>query len=593
VIKDTAGNAVAFGEGAGTTSQGNAAVAIGKDAGTTTQGQWAVAIGTEAGNATQGAGSVAIGLIAGSNSQGVTAVAVGPGAGYTTQGNNAVAIGYNAGSNTQGQTAVAIGYNAGRTSQGNNSIILNATGANLNQTTANTFTVKPVRQASTANAMYYDASTGEITYDTAGGGSTGNVTFDDQAVVGTGDQVGGSGLYLAPGTESVGNLQYIRVRGGDVATHIHLDTGNNAYFDQYFGSDIKYVKLEAAGNVQIGSDDDTGNSAQWTFGTDGNLTFPRDAVANTDPILTIVGGANPSITLTDASLAGPANLAMSVDYLNLSGFTGNKIVAYPDQGLLGADANLVLFADFANAGNTNSYWTFDTTGNLTTPGNLVIGPGPGSGSSIFQYNEGLQILGEGANSVVQLGWTANTSAPDSVTTIAMNYPSGGEGNILIAVGNNATTVNYWLFDNTGNLTLPGNTFAVNYANNTPVDVVTRFESSWTVPVGNSTQNFTVSPSNTYYMWVDCNIPNGILTWNATATVTNTNVPVVGAQYAWVYSGGGTPIDFTSIPDQFVGTSNTIVRSSVSPSATTNRFDFGINNTSGNAVAVRYGWIQIS
>jgi hypothetical protein len=55
-----------------------------------------------------------------------------------------------------------------------------------------------------------------------------------------------------------------------------------------------------------------------------------------------------------------------------------------------------------------------------------------------------------------MGWTANTSAPDSVATIAMNYPSGGEGNILFAVGNNATTVNYWLFDNTGNATFPAN-----------------------------------------------------------------------------------------------------------------------------------------
>jgi hypothetical protein len=150
-----------------------------------------------------------------------------------------------------------------------------------------------------------------------------------------------------------------------------------------------------------------------------------------------------------------------------------------------------------------------------------------------------------------------------------------------------------VFDNTGNLTLPGNTFAVNYANNTPVNAVTRFESSWTVPVGNSTQSFTLTPSETYYMWVDCNIPNGILAWNATATITNTNVPVVGAQYAWVYNGGGTPIDFTSIPNQFTGTGNTIVRSSVAPSATTNRFDFGINNTSGGNVTVRYGWVAIS
>jgi hypothetical protein len=126
-----------------------------------------------------------------------------------------------------------------------------------------------------------------------------------------------------------------------------------------------------------------------------------------------------------------------------------------------------------------------------------------------------------------------------------------------------------------------------------VNAVTRFESSWTVPTGNSTQNFTVSINETYYMWVDCNIPNGILAWNATATVTNTNVPIVGQQFAWVYNGGGTPIDFTSIPNQFVGTANTILRSNVAPSATTNRFDFGINNTSGGSVTVRYGWIAIS
>jgi hypothetical protein len=142
---------------------------------------------------------------------------------------------------------------------------------------------------------------------------------------------------------------------------------------------------------------------------------------------------------------------------------------------------------------------------------------------------------------------------------------------------------------TGNVT--ANSFVGNGA--TLSNVATTFESAWTVPVGNSTQSFTVTASNTYYMWVDCNIPNGILTWNATASITNTNVPVVGAQYAWVYTGGGTPIDFTSIPNQFVGTANTIVRGNVAPSATTNRFDFGINNTSGNAVTVRYGWAQIS
>ena len=125
------------------------------------------------------------------------------------------------------------------------------------------------------------------------------------------------------------------------------------------------------------------------------------------------------------------------------------------------------------------------------------------------------------------------------------------------------------------------------------NVVTKSSGAWTVPTGNSTQSFTVPTSGTYQLWVDCNIPNGILAWNATATITNTNVPIVGAQYAWVYNGGGSPVDFTSIPNQFTGTANTIVRSSVGASGTTNRFDFGINNTSGGNITVRYGWVAIS
>jgi hypothetical protein len=94
------------------------------------------------------------------------------------------------------------------------------------------------------------------------------------------------------------------------------------------------------------------------------------------------------------------------------------------------------------------------------------------------------------------------------------------------------------------------------------------------------------------MWVSGNIPNGIIVWNATATITNTNVPVVGQQYAWVYNGGGTPIDFVSIPNQFVGTGNAIVRSNTAPSATTNRFDFSINNTSGGNANVSYGYTAL-
>jgi hypothetical protein len=185
--------------------------------------------------------------------------------------------------------------------------------------------------------------------------------------------------------------------------------------------------------------------------------------------------------------------------------------------------------------------------------------------------------------------TGNITAGNLIGNISITgNVQGTSANVDLVAGSYS-----WKFDNTGNLVLPGNTFAVNYANNTPVNVVTKATGTWNVTTGTNTYSFTVPASGTYQLWVDCNIPNGILVWNATATVTNTNVPVVGAQYAWVYNGGGSPIDFTSIPNQFIGTGNTIVRSSVAPSATTNRFDFGLNNTSGGNVTVRYGWIAIS
>jgi len=176
---------------------------------------------------------------------------------------------------------------------------------------------------------------------------------------------------------------------------------------------------------------------------------------------------------------------------------------------------------------------------------------------------------------------ANT--PSYVANSAASY-----ANAAFTAANTASATN---LTQNNSITAAFNT--ANAAFTTANNTISKNTSSWTVATGTNTYSFTVPPSNTYQLWVDCNIPNGILAWSATATITNTNVPVVGAQYAWVYTGGGSPIDFTSIPNQFVGTSNTIVRSSVAPSATTNRFDFGINNTSGGNITVRYGYITIS
>jgi hypothetical protein len=212
-----------------------------------------------------------------------------------------------------------------------------------------------------------------------------------------------------------------------------------------------------------------------------------------------------------------------------------------------------------------------------------------------------------ANGVTTFGNTATISNnggefrlwADNDITVYRNGQDGygvKAGSVEIFTNNGQRTVitSAGLEIKTGNLIIP-NDKAVVFANGVNIlsDVVSKTTGSWTVTTGTNTYSFTVPLSGTYQLWVDCNIPNGIIAYNATATVTNSNVPVVGAQYAWVYNGGGTPIDFVSIPNQFIGTANTIVRSNTAPSATTNRFDFGINNTSGGNVTVTYGYIKIS
>ena len=114
--------------------------------------------------------------------------------------------------------------------------------------------------------------------------------------------------------------------------------------------------------------------------------------------------------------------------------------------------------------------------------------------------------------------------------------------------------------------------------------------SWTVSAGAGTYNFTVTQNNTYVMWVRGNIPNGIIVWNATVSVTNSNVPVIGSQYAWYYTDGNALV-LTSIPSQIIGTAGSIITTNpVTPSS--NVFSFNITNNSGLSQIVEYGYIKL-
>jgi hypothetical protein len=117
--------------------------------------------------------------------------------------------------------------------------------------------------------------------------------------------------------------------------------------------------------------------------------------------------------------------------------------------------------------------------------------------------------------------------------------------------------------------------------------------SWTVTPGTNNYSFTVDINNTYNLWVLGNIPNGIIVYNATVSVSNTNVPVIGVQYAWNYTGGSSPILFTSIPVQIIGTAGAISTASPAVGTSTNTFVFGIQNNTVSGLTVNYGYVKVS
>ena len=126
--------------------------------------------------------------------------------------------------------------------------------------------------------------------------------------------------------------------------------------------------------------------------------------------------------------------------------------------------------------------------------------------------------------------------------------------------------------------------------NVTITAVGSSEGSWTVSAGSGTYSFTVPANANYVMWVRGSIPSGICIWNATVSISNTNVPVIGNQYGWYYVDGNQLV-LTAIPSQIIGTSGSIITSSPAVS-NTNTFSFGITNNSGTNQTVFYGYKTI-
>jgi hypothetical protein len=264
--------------------------------------------------------------------------------------------------------------------------------------------------------------------------STGNVTFSDQVIVGTGAIDGsGSGLYLSPGANSTANLQYLRVRGGDDSGHIHLDTGNNTIYDQFFGNDDKYLKLEAGatGNIVISTD----GTYEWQFGSNGNLTLPGNSssinYANGTSILDGLGAGG--IALTDLSIGtdGTPTGSGNISYANSTGIFTYTPPVIPDVSGFALTSAIPDVSGFALSTDIPDVSGFALTSAIPDVSGFVTGtPWTSAGYLTTITNIFDQALNTTNNVTFSSVITSNVQATNGSPAVASPVAVGGAGSLL-------------------------------------------------------------------------------------------------------------------------------------------------------------------
>jgi hypothetical protein len=378
--------------------------------------------------------------------------------------------------------------------------------------------------------------------------------------------------------------------------HLHLTTGALNETSIILGTDEHNVRTTIEGKIQITTPGESSNV--WEFDTDGVLTLPSGmTIGNSNGVPVIQGSVDTPIGILAQGSTGAATLQWVDDFENA---TSISAVVVNSQYANTGDVQIIT----GNVGPTPEHsWTFDTNGTLTIPGdirsenaiNIDINL---SDSTLrrWQFGEDGHLIFPGGTNIIEssansLGIYSNNPTRTNGLEIFGNTETNLFNQSKVQIISNVGTVNrVWEFGTDGDLTLPGSGDIVN---STGVSqLANRVEGSWTAATGTNTYSFTVPMDGTYTMWVKCNIPNGIIIWNATASVSNSNVPAIGTQYAWNYTGGGNPILLTAIPDQIKGTAGTISTDATYAGTTSNRFDFTIANTSGSAQTVYYGYTKV-
>ena len=403
----------------------------------------------------------------------------------------------------------------------------------------------------------------------------------------------------------------------------HLVEGSNLYYTPQRVLDllapqittetlnVKNIVFTGTGIVDINSGNDLQLNAAGEIFINGKTTEQRvhdvlDSIPPPPPPDRLVNGGK-QVVLESNGYITLANSAQLYDYGSGTG-NGYGITDAANSTYIGYDPSDTLGAlhmDSYSGGNIrirtttlpNTYndWLYSSDGVLSIPTGGDIKRNGVSVLNSFSgsYNDlaNKPVLFSGSYADLTNKPTAPTFTSVTATDLNVeNITFTGAGPVSFTSGNDLA------FVAPGDITFNGNTLSTvatsgsyNDLTNKPA-IAEKTTGSWTLSPGANTVSLTVPGPGTYSIWVNGNIPSGIVTYTATVVVTNTNVPVVGSSYGWYYAAGNALV-LTAIPNQVVGTANGISTAVVS-TTTANVFTFGITNNSGSSQIVNWGYTKL-
>jgi len=393
---------------------------------------------------------------------------------------------------------------------------------------------------------------------------------------------GATGTTQFPGNllhPPAGNPLDIQVTVGNAYSTVSLyETGSQLIIqDNTTGPNPAWALFEAdLGNVNtpqavvILKPGDTGTEVRWTFNATGDVVFPT---------LSTQRGDNPSGTITGQTLLFGDN-------------TQEAVISTPDGNVDYINSQRLVINPGAGAANTSGeggdiYLWAGRGGNASGSGGDIKIRG-GQGGTGNGYGGYIRMeAGDGDSSggypgyIELLGGTGGTGQPGGYIHIlgGQGPIAGGDANITggtgsgIGLGGNVNLVggisangladygrvnissgaSTWVFDNAGNLTLPANTFAVNYANGNPV-VISGGAAG--LPLANGTSNINIATANGNVTITANGSPTWNFDYNGILTLPgNSRVAPVGANIELQAAAGGYAEIVTSDGNSYVAVTN--------------------------------------